>query len=217
MHTLRRKLVSESLMRSNLRLHNSNIRLRSSCNRILGEIIGMRGRVWRSGDVLGGPNISESSSVAFNVVVGSVILFNLLSHFVAANTNKQNQNQMINYKNSFFRQYCSFAFAFSKFIPIEWFLLYMKGKLWVQLLIIFLFLFFAFYLECVYFALFMTFYRFITVARRFPQRIWFSCVSNFISFFSKLGSLKLNLKNVFFLFVFGVCQLSSIQSKYLSQ
>lgn len=73
MHTLRRKLVSESLMRSNLRLHNSNIRLRSSCNRILGEIIGMRGRVWRSGDVLGGPNISESSSVAFNVVVGSVI------------------------------------------------------------------------------------------------------------------------------------------------
>lgn len=73
MHTLRRKFISESLMRSNLWAHNWSIRLRSSRNRSLAEIIGTRGRVWRMGDVLGGPNISESSSVAFNVVVGSVI------------------------------------------------------------------------------------------------------------------------------------------------
>lgn len=66
-------------MRSNLCAHNWSIRLRSSRNRSLAEIIGTRGRVWRMGDVLGGPNISESSSVAFNVVVGSVIFFGCVS------------------------------------------------------------------------------------------------------------------------------------------
>lgn len=74
MHTLRRKFVSESLMRSNLCAHNCNIRLRSSRKRNFAEIMGTRGRVCRNGDVRGGPNISESSSVALSVVFGSVIV-----------------------------------------------------------------------------------------------------------------------------------------------
>lgn len=73
MQTLRRKFVSESLMRSSLCAHNCNIRLRSSRKRNFAEIIGTRGRVCLSGDVRGGPNISESSSAALNVVVGNVI------------------------------------------------------------------------------------------------------------------------------------------------
>lgn len=72
--TLRRKFVSESFMRSNLCAHNCNILFRSSRKRNLAEIMGTRGRACLSGDVRGGPNISESSSFAFNVVVGSVIV-----------------------------------------------------------------------------------------------------------------------------------------------
>lgn len=71
--TLRRKFVSESLILSNLCAHSCNILLRSSRNRNLADIIGTRGRVWRKGEVRGGPNISESSSAEFNVVVGRVI------------------------------------------------------------------------------------------------------------------------------------------------
>lgn len=78
MHTLRRKFVSESLIRSNLWAHSCNILLRSSRKRNLADIMGTRGRVYRNGDVRGGPNISESSSVAFKLVVGSVILFGFL-------------------------------------------------------------------------------------------------------------------------------------------
>lgn len=77
MHTLRRKFVSESLIRSNLWAHSCSILLRSSRKRNLADIIGTRGRVYRNGDVRGGPNISESSSVAFKLVVGSVIMFGL--------------------------------------------------------------------------------------------------------------------------------------------
>lgn len=75
MHTLRRKFVSESLIRSNLWAHSCSILLRSSRKRNFADIMGTRGRVYRNGDVRGGPNISESSSVAFKLVVGSVILF----------------------------------------------------------------------------------------------------------------------------------------------
>lgn len=74
MHTLLRKFVSESFMRSNLCAQSCNIRLRSSRKRNLAEIMGTRGRACLNGEVRGGPNISESSSVAFNVVVGSVIV-----------------------------------------------------------------------------------------------------------------------------------------------
>lgn len=75
MQTLRRKFVSESFILSSLCAHNCNILLRSSRKRNFAEIIGTFGRLCRKGDERGGPNISESSSEAFSVVVGRVILF----------------------------------------------------------------------------------------------------------------------------------------------
>lgn len=81
MQTLRRKFVSESFIRSNLCAHNCSIRFRSSRKRSLAEIMGTRGRACLNGEVRGGPNMSESSSVAFNVIVGNVIV-RFLSLFV---------------------------------------------------------------------------------------------------------------------------------------
>lgn len=74
MQTLRRRFVSESLILSSLCAQSCNILFRSSRKRNFADIMGTRGRVWRNGDVRGGPNISSSTALSV-VLVGSVIMY----------------------------------------------------------------------------------------------------------------------------------------------